>query len=173
MTVNIANRESGFTLVEALVSILILIVGLAAVTNLFLVGGTSNQTANHMSATTAEAQEVLEALKAVPFNNLLQGGDLAADMGPLCQPDCMGNPDFCPTQCMAAGTFNFYREVQGVGTIRTRWMIADPIPGAAGALCYISVRSESIAPLVGGIRSRAEFTTFRTCTTAGCPLDCP
>jgi type II secretory pathway pseudopilin PulG len=168
--------EAGFTLIEALISIVILVFGLAAVTNLFLVGGTSNQTANHMSATTAEAIETLEALKAIPFGDLAPGGDLDADLPAICNPDCMANPDDCPTQCVVGDpvpNFNFYRAVPGVGLIRTRWLVADPIPGAGGApICYVTVRSESTAPLVGGFRSRAEFTTFRTCTTAGCPLGC-
>jgi type II secretory pathway pseudopilin PulG len=175
--------EAGFTLIEALISIVILVFGLAAVTNLFLVGGTSNQTANHMSATTAEALETLEALKAVSFANLNVGGDLDADIGTetgdpngngFCDPDCLTDPNLCPTDCVSQPTtYNYYRTVPGVGMIRTRWRIDNPIPGAAGApVCFIRVRSESVAPLVGGIRSRAEFTTFRTCTTANCPLEC-
>jgi type II secretory pathway pseudopilin PulG len=171
--------EAGFTLIEALISIVILVFGLAAVTNLFLVGGTSNQTANHMSATTAEALETLEALKAVPFANLNLGGDLDSDIGGTgpngeCDPDCLANPDSCPTACVGpAGIYNYYRAVPGVGLVRTRWRIDNPIPGAGGApVCFIRVRSESVAPLVGGFRSRAEFTTFRTCTTLNCPLEC-
>lgn len=170
------RNEAGFTLVEALIAIVILAVGLAAVTNLFLVGGTSNQTGNHMSATTAEAIETLEALKAIPFGNLTPGGNLTADLPAACQPDCLATPDLCPTQCVVGDpvpNFNFYRTVPGVGLIRTRWLIANPIPNAGGApVCHITVRSESTAPIAGGFRSRAEFTTFRTCTTAGCPLEC-
>ena len=170
------RHDEGFTLIEALVAILVLAFGLAAVTNLFLVGGTSNQTANHMSATTAEAMETLEALKAIPFGNLAVGGDLDADVPGTCQPDCLADPDLCPTQCVVGRpnpSFNYYRTVPGVGLVRTRWRIDNPIPGAGGApVCFIRVRSESTAPLAGGFRSRAEFTSFRTCSTAACPLEC-
>jgi hypothetical protein len=169
------HNEAGFTLIEALVSIVVLIFGLVAVTNLFLVGGTSNQTANHMSATTAEAMETLEALKALPFPALTAGGDLDSDQGNAvpCQFDCMANPEDCPTRCVVSGNYNYYRAVPGVGLIRTRWIIANPIPGAAGApVCYIMVRSESTAPIAGGFRSRAEFSTFRTCASANCPSEC-
>lgn len=170
------HDEDGFTLVEALVAMVILAFGLAAVTNLFLVGGTSNQTANHMSGATTEAIETLEALKAIPFNALAVGGDLTADLPAVCQPDCEANPEDCPTQCVVGRpvpNYNYYRTIPGVGMIRTRWTVGNPIPNAGGApVCWISVRSESVAPLVGGFRSRAEFTTFRTCTTAGCPLEC-
>lgn len=166
------RSQSGFTLVEALVAIVILVFGLIAISNLFLVGGSSNQAANHMSATTAEAIETLEALKAIPFGGLAAGGDLDNDLPATCQPDCIGDPTLCPTTCVAGGNFNFYRDVPGVGLVRTRWVIADPIPGSAGVLCYITVRSETMAPVVGLARSRSEFTTFRTCTTQDCPLDC-
>jgi hypothetical protein len=91
-----------------------------------------------------------------------------------CDPDCLGDPQVCPTDCVGRpGIYNYYRTVPGVGMIRTRWRIDNPIPGAGGApVCFIKVRSESVAPLVGSIRSRAEFTTFRTCTTQNCPLEC-
>ena len=166
------RAQSGFTLVEALVAIVILVFGLIAISNLFLVGGSSNQAANHMSATTAEAMETLEALKAIPMSNLRAGGDLDNDLPAACQPDCIGNTTACPSQCVTPNNFNYYRDVPGVGMVRTRWTIADPIPGAAGVLCYITVRSETLAPVVGMQRSRSEFTTFRTCTTQNCPLDC-
>jgi len=167
------DKQSGFTLVEALVAIVVLVFGLIAVTNLFLVGGTSNQAANHSTAAATQATEVLEALKAIPFNTLACGGQLiGADdppPGAPCQPDCNGAPDTCPVQCVAAGNFNYYREVPGVGTILTTWTIANPIGGAAGPpVRYIVGQSESLAPLVGRRRSQAQFTTFRSCTTQGC-----
>jgi hypothetical protein len=167
------HSQSGFTLVEALIAIVILVFGLIAVSNLFLVAGSSNQSANHMSATTAEAIETLEALKAIPFGGLAAGGDLDSDLPAACQPDCVADPTLCPTQCVIGGGYNFYRFVPGVGMVRTRWVIDNPIPGAGGApVCWITVRSETTAPVVGLIRSRSEFTTFRTCTTTGCPLEC-
>ena len=43
---NDRSRESGFTLVETLVAIVVLVFGLMAVTNLMLVAATSNTVAN-------------------------------------------------------------------------------------------------------------------------------
>lgn len=169
--------EAGFTLVETLIAIVILVFGLIAVTNLFLVAGTSNQAASHATAAVTQATETLEALKAIKFTDLYAAvgasgtaGDLDADAGAggTCMPNCVGSPDLCPTQCVVAGNYNYYREVPGVGMIRTRWQIVNP--GAAGPdALFITVRSESLAPLVGGARSKAEFSTFRTCTSQGCP----
>jgi hypothetical protein len=63
--------------------------------------------------------------------------------------------------------FNSYKSVPGVGVIRTRWRISQ----ADSQAYFIEVRSESTS-LLAGRRSRAEFTTFRTCSNVsklGCP----
>ena len=171
MTARERDLQAGFTLVEALVAIVVLVFGLIAVTNLFVVGGTSNQAASHSTAATTQATEVLEALKAIPFNQLVCGGQLIGGGDPPppapCQPDCVNSPDDCPSACVVPGTFNYYRDVPGVGTILTTWTIADS-GGAGPPVRYLVVQSESTAPLVGMRRSQALSTTFRSCTTTGC-----
>jgi type II secretory pathway pseudopilin PulG len=142
--------ESGFTLVEALIAIVILVFGLLAVTNLLIVGASSNSTANQSSAATALASEQLETLKAIPFGNLSAGGNLETN------------------------TTGFYRDpssdgrlnVDGVGPFVVRWRITS----LANQAMFVQVRAE---PLGGFLktRARADFSTFRTCTAvgAGCP----
>ena len=61
------RTDSGFTLVEALIAIVILVFGLMAVTNLFLVAGNSNQVANQSTAAAALAARRLESLKTISF----------------------------------------------------------------------------------------------------------
>lgn len=161
--------EAGFTLVEALMAIFILIFGLMAVTNLFLVAGTSNQTANHATAAVTQATETLEALKAIPFKQLTAGGnlDLPYNDASVCAPDCENSPDLCPSFCVVPGKFSYDRSIPGVGRIHTTWVVRNPSSGGTDSL-FIVVRAQSNAPVVGGIRSRAEFSTFRTCTSQGC-----
>jgi prepilin-type N-terminal cleavage/methylation domain-containing protein len=139
-----SRTQSGFTLVEALIAIVILVFGLMAVTNLFLVAGNSNQVANQSTATAALASQALESLKTLPFvgtspNVLAAGGSLTADVP------------------------NYFSEhtVPGVGRIRTRWLVSD----VAGQpqLRYIQVRSEAVGVFLGA-RTRAEFATLRSCT---------
>lgn len=141
------GAEAGFTLVEALIAVVILVFGLMAITNLMLVAASSNSTANQGTAATSIASQRLELLKAVPFNNLTAGGDLASGTNP-----------------------NFYSEdaVPGVGLIVTRWRVT-PIAGN-NQVFYIQVRSEATG-VFAAARSRAEFTTFRSCTSTalGCP----
>lgn len=152
--------EAGFTLVEAIIAILILIVGLMGITNLFVVAASSNGAANKGTATATEASELLERLKDKPFLTLTTGGNLDNDVGFACDANAQ--------DCTVAGNFNATRDVPGVGVIHSRWRIVRPGAGGPDTL-FIEVRSEAVGPL-GSAMTRAEFTTWRTCTTAGCPF---
>jgi type II secretory pathway pseudopilin PulG len=154
---NPSLREQGFTLVEALVAMLVLTFGLIAITNLFIVAAGSNTVANHSTAAAAQASEVLERLKSIDFNTLQPGGNLDADVGTA---NC--DPATNASACLGAANYNLRRSIDGVGYVKVRWRITNP--GAAGAnTLFIVVRAWSQAPLAGD-RSRAEFTTFRSCT---------
>jgi type II secretory pathway pseudopilin PulG len=137
------RTDAGFTLVEALVAIVILVFGLIAITNLMLVAASSNSVANQSTAAASIATQTLEELKMRPFGDpLLQaGGSLTSDQ--------------------AAGGTNYYGDsmIDGVGTIHTRWQIVD-VDTAVPPVKFIAVRSEGTGVLSRG-RSRAEFTTFR------------
>lgn len=168
------TSESGFTLVEALIAIVVLVVGIVAIVNLFVVASTSNAVGNHSTASTGQATETLERLKAIPFLTLTGAmggsttvGNLDADAGSSL--NCVETPATLPASyCVVAGNYNLARDVPGVGRIKTRWQIVRPGAGGPDTL-FIVVRSQSTAKLAG-IRSRSEFTTFRTCTVAGCPF---
>jgi type II secretory pathway pseudopilin PulG len=132
------RSDAGFTLVEALTAIVILIFGLLAVTNLMVVAASSNSVANQSTAATSVASQTLEQLKALTFTDpgLAAGGDLATDVG----------------------GYNSDTTVPGVGNIHTRWVIADVL--GAPPLKAITVQSEGTGVLARA-RSRAQFTTFR------------
>ena len=59
--------EAGFTLVEALVAIIVLVFGLMAVTNLMVVAASSNSVANQSTAAVTSATRVLDLIKATSF----------------------------------------------------------------------------------------------------------
>jgi type IV pilus modification protein PilV len=137
--------DAGFTLIEVLIAIVVLVFGLIAVTNLFLVAGSSNSVANQSTAAADVAAQVLENLKAQPWNST----QLNATTGTF--------PAATPQRTDA---------IPGVGTINTWWSITDVDTRTK----FIRVRSEG-AGVLARARSRAEFTTYRACTTpvAGCP----
>ena len=141
------DGEAGFTLIETLVAIVVLVFGLIAVTNLLLVGATNNSVANQGTAATAVATQQMEALKAQRFASLIPGGDLDSDA-----PGYFDNPG-----------------IEGVGTINVRWTITEPEDEPQ--LRMITVRAEGLGPMVR-MRSRVELTTIRSCTgdlESGCP----
>jgi hypothetical protein len=165
------DSEAGFTLIEALIAIIVLAFGLIAVTNLFIVAASSNQIGNYNTATATEATEVMERLKRLPFNTIAPpanttSGDLLNDLpaanlppAPPAEPDVVigGVPQF-----------NMYRRVAGIGLIRTRWTVQSFTDVFTTPVLLITVRSQVMGPF-GGQLSQSQFSTFRTCTGNGCP----
>jgi type II secretory pathway pseudopilin PulG len=155
--------EGGFTLVEALVAIVVLIFGLMAITNLMLVAASSNSVANQATAAVTSATRVMDMLKSTSWSVLdgTHGGTTfdASDGGKACNDSTLVFTDW-----------HCNHDEPGVGRIHTHWWVAatsDP------RLLYVRVRSEGTGAL-SGARSRAEFTTFRACTNTdptlgGCP----
>ena len=144
------SSEAGFTLIEALMAIVILVFGLVAVTNLLIVAANSNASANQMGAAASIAAARMEQLKATPFNALVAGGDVDADVA----------------------NYNADTTVPGAAQIHTRWSI-QPLQPAAGAMnqaYYIRVRARPAGVLLAS-RSQVEFRTYRSCTdpAQGCP----
>jgi type IV pilus assembly protein PilV len=147
-----SRAERGFTLIEVLIAIVVLVFGLIAITNLFLVAGSSNTVANQATAASDMASQVIENLKAQPWGSgLLNTGAVGSTAGSL-----------------TTNTANYFRsdQISGVGTITSRWVVTNVDTRTK----FIRVRSEGTGVLARG-RSRAEFTTYRTCTTPvlGCP----
>lgn len=155
------SSEAGFTLVEALTAIVILVFGLVAVTNLLIVAGTSSQVANAGTAAAAIAAEQMEILKATSFLNLVPGPALT-------------DPDTDVAGYFRNSTTDPRLRIPGAGVVSVHWAIAQVDP----RLLHITVRAEVAGTLLGR-RTRAEFTTLRACTnpqpTSGvcAPADIP
>jgi len=154
------DGQAGFTLVESLVSIVVLIFGLMAVTNLLLVAASSNTVANQGTAAVTAATQVMDFLKVTTYDVL----DNAPGGTPFDAND--GGKD-CNDVTLVPTDWHCTTATPGVGAIHAHWYItADANP----RLLHIRVRSEGTGALAGA-RSRAEFTTFRSCTdtNVGCP----
>jgi type II secretory pathway pseudopilin PulG len=152
--------QAGFTLVEALVAIVVLVFGLMAVTNLLLVAASSNTVANQGTAAVAGATQVMDFLKLTDFTLLPLGGNAfdATD----------GGPD-CNDPLLTAGDFHCTTSTPGVGNVHVHWFITAT---GENRMLYIQVQAEGVGALTGQ-RSRAEFTTFRSCTDTAPAVACP
>jgi prepilin-type N-terminal cleavage/methylation domain-containing protein len=165
MSTQARKNEAGFTLIEALIAIVVLAVGLIAVTNLLVVGAASNTIGNHSTNTTTIATETLERLRNITFNLVAAAPSPAGAIDvPLtagtCDDNVVGN------NCVRPGNYEAVKDVAGVGRVHTTWEIV-PIDGQT---FFVRVRSESESGLARR-RARAEFTTIRSCTSValGCP----
>jgi hypothetical protein len=154
------STESGFTLIEALIAIVVLVFGLIGITNLFVVATASNQIGNLTTAAAVRSSETLEKLKSVPYMALTPGGSLSADVGTA----GVNGGVMTATNVLA---YHTEETVPGVGIVKSRWVILNNLTGDNDAI-FIQVRSEVFGPF-GGQLSRAEYSTWRTCTTRGCP----
>jgi len=155
--------EAGFTLVEALVAIVVLVFGLMAVTNLLLVAASSNTVANQGTAAVTAATQVMDFLKATTYDTLDN-----AVVGTAF--DAFDGGKDCNDTTLVPADAHCTLSTPGVGTVHVHWYIT---PTADLRLQHIRVRSEGVGALTAA-RSRAEFTTFRACTnsdpvTGGCP----
>jgi type II secretory pathway pseudopilin PulG len=152
------RAEAGFTLVEALVAIVVLVFGLMAVTNLLLVAASSNTVANQGTAAVAGATQAMDFLKLTNFTALGVGGT------PFDATD--GGLD-CLDPALTANDWHCSTDTPGVGRVHVHWQIANT---PDNRMLYITIQAEGVGAL-GGRRTRAEFTTFRSCTDTG--IGCP
>lgn len=157
------RADAGFTLVEALVAVVVLVFGLMAVTNLLLVAASSNTVANQGTAAVTTATRAMDSLKAITYDTL----DNAAVGTAFDATD--GGKD-CDDVTLVPTDAHCTTSTPGVGTTHVHWYIT---PMADARLLHIRVRSEGTGALTAA-RSRAEFTSFRACTnsdpvTGGCP----
>jgi type II secretory pathway pseudopilin PulG len=150
--------EAGFTLVEALVAIIVLVFGLMAVTNLMLVAASSNTVANQGTAAVTSATRVMDLIKTT---SMASAGAITMPIGgdPF-DPTDAATAKECSDTTLQVNEWHCLDTVPGVGVVHTHWWITattDP------RLLHIRVQSEGTGALAAA-RSRANFTTFRACT---------
>lgn len=153
------ENEAGFTLIEVLVSIVILTVGLLSLAQMMVLATSSNTLSGRMTSSAALAKEQLERLKAAPFYDdpraqtrnpmLADGGDLDNTAAGYVQ---YYDPDGIPLPAAAGAMFEVRWEIQTVPS---------PLP-----LSMVQIRVRCL-PAAGmedqfAVIGDARFTTFRT-----------
>jgi type II secretory pathway pseudopilin PulG len=141
------KRESGFTLVEAMIAIVVLVFGLVAIAQLFVVASQSNVTARKATAAADASTQVMDMLMAAPFDTVSAAAGGSVDISVM---TLSGAPETFDVK-----NYKLLQKVPGVGPVLTCWEISN----LSTDLVAIHVRSQ-VMGLMSGL-TRAEFTTMR------------
>jgi prepilin-type N-terminal cleavage/methylation domain-containing protein len=151
------KHDSGFSLIEVMVAIVILTVGLLTLAQTMVIATRSNDLSGRMTSCAALAKEQMERLKAAPF--------YTDPVAQLRNPVLASGGD---TQNSVGGYFQLYDQdgqpAAAQGYLEVRWMITD----IASPLPLEMVRIDvSCLPAAGRADQflfigNANFTTFRT-----------
>ncbi|HQR37383.1 MAG TPA: prepilin-type N-terminal cleavage/methylation domain-containing protein [Blastocatellia bacterium] len=148
------QREAGFTLLEALIAALILLVAIVFVAQLFVTAMQQNRTSRESTHATAIAQSKLEEINAMPLEKLVYGGDLGEKQGAGDKPGTPGYFDFLVVDDVDSDKIGVVNDRSKANYARF-WKI-EPDPGGWEGMYRITVRVVSLQP--GTTTSREEVT---------------
>src|SRR2546423_15126184 len=77
----LAHNESGFTMIEATIAMLVTVVGLVSIAGMFTLAMKTNASSRNFTTATVFAQDKLEQLGAVSFQRLLDPAKINANLG--------------------------------------------------------------------------------------------
>jgi hypothetical protein len=154
------HSESGFTLIEAVVAALILLVSVAFIAQMYVTAMQQNQTSRRFSHATAIAQSKLEELNAVPISQLQYGGELRAQE----EESLKGVPGYF--DFVAVDNFESDRvgvvEREQANYVRYWKIEPDPSPQGWAGIYRITVRVVSLRPGQGNLPEEATLSTVRS-----------
>jgi type IV pilus assembly protein PilV len=96
------HSRRGFTLIEVLVSLVIMSIGMLGIAKLVLVSSHSNDSAYMRGQATALAYEILDRMRANPAGALAHNYDIAFGTMPSAPASCDGTGVVCSAQQIAA-----------------------------------------------------------------------
>jgi hypothetical protein len=154
------HDQAGFTLIEAVVAALILLVSVAFIAQMYVTAMQQNQTSRRYSHATAIAQSKLEELNAVPIAQLQYGGDLGTTDG----GGRRGAEGY--VEYLAVDNYDSDRigvvEREEANYVRYWKIEPDPSPQGWAGIYRITVRVVSLRPGQGNVPEEATLSTVRS-----------
>jgi type II secretory pathway pseudopilin PulG len=153
------RTESGFTLLEALIAALILLIAIVFVAQLFVTALQQNRTSRENTHATAIAQSKLEELNAMPLEKLVYGGDLGKREGADDKPGTPGYVDYVAVDDVDSDKIGVVPDKASANYVRF-WKI-EPDPGGWDGMYRISVRVVALRPGTASGREEVTLSTIR------------
>lgn len=126
-----ARGQGGFSLVEVLVGLFLIGIGVLAAAPMFMAAMRGNAVGAELTTAGALAVERMEALRMVPFDLLVDGGDLSANLGGYSDT---ANPGFDVRWQISSAT--------GPGTMKTVTVRAVSLGPAAGPAKQVTLTTQ-------------------------------
>ena len=121
---SMVTREKGFTLIEILISTLILAVGLLTLARMQVAAMNGNLTGNQMTVATTLAQDQIEELRVLGYTDATLTDAIAGNNGTLMKPANPASFDHAD----ANNPINEQGGATGLRRYRRFWNIADDTP---------------------------------------------
>jgi type II secretory pathway pseudopilin PulG len=153
-------RESGFTLIEAVIAALILLVAIVFVAQMFVTAIRQNRSSRQYTHATAVAQSKLEELNAVPIGQLQYGGDLATEGGD--GRGATGYVDYVAVDNLETDRIGVVERPENANYVRYWRIDPDPDPRGWSGVYRISVRVVSLRAAAGEQAEEATVATVRS-----------
>ena len=154
------KQEAGFTLIEAMIAAVVLLVAIVFVAQIFVTAMQQNKTSRQFTHATAIAQSKIEELNALPIEQLRYGGQVGKKSE---DGDKDGEPGFMDF----VSVDNASNDAVGVVTERSKanyaryWKI-EPDPQGWAGMYRITVRVISLRPGPGDRREEVTLSTVRS-----------
>lgn len=154
------HDEEGFTLIEAAVAAMILLVSVAFIAQMYVMAMQQNQTSRRSSHATVIAQSKLEELNAVPITQLHYGGDLGTMDGGG-RKGVEGYFEFVAVDNVESDHIGVV-DRDHANYVRYWKIEPDPSPQGWPGIYRITVRAVSLRPGQGNIPEEATLSTVRS-----------
>lgn len=106
MIINMKRHQCGFTLIEILVSLVVLAIGLLGLAGLQAAGMRNNNSAYHRSQATILAYEIIDRMRVNRTEALTGSYDVALATGPAANQPCEGTSNTCNNAQLATYDLN-------------------------------------------------------------------
>ena len=155
------RQESGFTLIEAAIAALVLLIAIVFVAQMYVTAMQQNRSSRRYTHATAVAQSKLEELNAVPIGQLRYGGDLLTGNADGKQ-GAEGFFDYVAIDQVDSDKIGVVKEKESASYARYWRIDADQDPAAWNGVYRITVRVVSLKPAFGDLPEEAEISTIRS-----------